>query len=613
MALSMNTPFAPRVASRARGAAARRTVLMLLAAFLAAGLPAIGLPAIGLGGPANGIFTQSAVWAAAAPPAFPGRTSDWHGFVRHDFEVGGHPAVVVAPREAAEGRPWVWHGEFFGHKPAPDIALLRRGYHLAYLRVPDLLGAPPAGKHWDAFYAELVGKYQLAPRVALVGLSRGGLYCYNWAIAHPDRVACIYGDAPVCDFKSWPGGRAQGGGKGKGSPRDWQLVLRHYGFANDAQALAYRGNPVDQLKPLAAAQVPLLHVYGDADSVVPWDENTGLLATRYRQLGGTIHLIAKPGGEHHPHGLTDPAPIVEFIDEHCRRALGQPLPAKGRDDPAGRLSAALEPDVKVVYRQFPDRELYLHVFHPSGLPSSGLPSSGPSKQPRPALLLFHGGGWGGGEPRRMYPFAAHFAARGWVGISVHYRRLNRRQGTTVFDCVEDARAALRFVRGNAAMLGVAPEKIVVAGASAGGHLAVETALLPLGDGAGRDGAGRDGAGDAAPAGLVLFFPVIDTSAEGYGQAKIGPRWRELSPVHQLRGPCPPTLILHGSQDTVTPLKGAQAFRERMEQLGNRCELKVSPGGEHGYLMFNAARYREALAQTEEFLQSLELLPVAGEE
>lgn len=206
----------------------------------------------------------------------------------------------------------MWHGEFFGHKPAPDIALLHQGFHVVYMRVPDMLGSPRAVRHWNAFYQELTEKYHLARKVALVGLSRGGLYCYNWAVANPDKVSCIYGDAPVCDFKSWPGGR----GKGKGSPRDWNLVLKEYSFASDAEAVAYQGNPVDQLAVLAEHRVPLLHVYGDADDVVPWDENTGLIAERYRALGGDITLIGKPGVGHHPHGLDDPAPIVDFIIRH---------------------------------------------------------------------------------------------------------------------------------------------------------------------------------------------------------------------------------------------------------------------------------------------------------
>lgn len=266
----------------------------------------------------------AALMSAAMPGAaadasdvaeFPGAKSVWQGYDRYDFEVDGRPVLVVAPKQPAPGRPWVWHGEFFGHKPAPDVALLGRGFHVVYMRVPDMLGSPRAVEHWNAFYRELTDKYGFAKKAALVGLSRGGLYCYNWAAANPDKVACIYGDAPVCDFKSWPGGK----GKGKGSPRDWKLVLSCYGFEDEAEALAYDKNPVDNLAPLAAAGVPLLHVYGDADDVVPWDENTGLIAERYRKLGGQITLIAKPGIGHHPHGLDDPAPIVEFIAKHVGR------------------------------------------------------------------------------------------------------------------------------------------------------------------------------------------------------------------------------------------------------------------------------------------------------
>ena len=245
---------------------------------------------------------------------FPGTKSDWHGFDRYEFPVQGKTASVVVPREAASGKPWVWHGEFFGHKPAPDIALLEKGFHIVYLSISDMLGCPAAVEHWNALYAELTGKYGFAKKAALVGLSRGGLYVYNWAAANPDRVACIYGDAPVCDFKSWPGGR----GKGLGSKGDWQELIRCYGFADDAQALAYRGNPIDTLRPLARAKVPIIHVVGDADDVVPPDENTAIIEERYRKLGGTMQVIHKPGIGHHPHGLEDPEPVIRFLVERCR-------------------------------------------------------------------------------------------------------------------------------------------------------------------------------------------------------------------------------------------------------------------------------------------------------
>lgn len=259
------------------------------------------------------ICCLTATAQAEGTPPFPGKQTNWHGFRQFEFVVAGKTAQVVVPETAAEGKPWVWHGEFFGHKPDPDIALLKRGFHIVYLSVPNMLGSPTAVKHWNNLYAELTGKYGLAKKVALVGLSRGGLYCYNWAAANPDKVACLYGDAPVCDFKSWPGGF----GKGKGSPRDWKLVLEQYGFANEEEVKTYKLNPVDNLAPLAKAKVPLLHVYGDADDVVPWDENTGLIAERYRALGGDITLISKPGVGHHPHGLEDSTPIIEFIAKHA--------------------------------------------------------------------------------------------------------------------------------------------------------------------------------------------------------------------------------------------------------------------------------------------------------
>ena len=255
----------------------------------------------------------STVVRAAEGAPFPGKKSQWNGFDRYDFPVGRKNVLVVVPKVAAAGKPWVWHGEFFGHKPAPDIALLGKGFHIVYLSVQNQLGSPEAVGHWNQCYEELTGKYGLGKKAALVGLSRGGLYCYNWAIANPTKVACLYGDAPVCDFKSWPGGK----GKGKGSKGDWALTMKVYRFANEAEALAYKGNPVDNLKPLADAKVPLLHIYGDADDVVPWDENTGVIAERYKKLGGDITLIGKKGVGHHPHGLEDSTPIVEFILKHA--------------------------------------------------------------------------------------------------------------------------------------------------------------------------------------------------------------------------------------------------------------------------------------------------------
>ncbi len=524
--------------------------------------------------------------AQAAP--FPGTKTRWHGFDRYQFPVDGKTVSVVVPRTAAPGRPWVWHGEFFGHKPEPDIELLKRGFHIVYLRVPDLFGSPTAVAHWNACYRELTTKYHLAKKVALVGLSRGGLYCYNWAAENPDCVACIYGDAPVCDFKSWPGGW----GTGQGSRSEWKKLLQAYGFRSDEEAKAYPNNPVDRLEPLALAGVPLLHIYGEADKVVPWQENTAVVAQRYRKLGGSITLIAKPGVGHHPHGLVDVRPIVDFIVRHALPSA-EDKPLK-RLDAAGRLAAELEPSRLVVYKTVARGELFLHVFEPSDWKPSDR---------RPCFLVFHGGGWMGGQPRRMYPFADHFARKGMVAISAQYRLRNPRKGITVFDCVKDARSAMRFVRSHAASLGIDPDKIIVSGASAGGHLAAGVALFD-----GIDDPSDPRQVPTTPAALVLYFPVIDTSARGYGQSKIGDRWQELSPVHHVRKGVPPTILFQGTADTVTPPSGARAFHQAMIESGNRCELVTHEGGKHGYLMFRRDLLDETLLRTDSFLKSLGLMP-----
>jgi pimeloyl-ACP methyl ester carboxylesterase len=251
---------------------------------------------------------------AQEPKAFPGKASQWNGFTRHDFQVNGANALVVEPAKALPGRPWAWRGEFFGAFPNADIELVKSGWHLVYLGVPNLFGSPKAIARWEQFYDELVKEHGLHPKPGLIGLSRGALYCMAWAAAHPDKTLAVYLDNGVCDFKSWPGGRPKGLGTGQGSAGEWQNVLKAFGFKDDQEAIAYKGNPVDNLVPLAKARIPLLLVYGDSDRVVPHKENSELVYDRYKELGGPVERVVKPGGDHHPHGLTEPRPIVDFFD-----------------------------------------------------------------------------------------------------------------------------------------------------------------------------------------------------------------------------------------------------------------------------------------------------------
>ena len=255
--------------------------------------------------------TFSGTPQAPAPDAPPSSPTDYHGYLLHPLVVDGCKGQVVEPRHPLPGRPWVWRTLFWDAYPSVDLALLDAGYHLAYVGVGNTFGCPDAMLHFDAFFPAVVQQFKLAPKVTLEGFSRGGLYAYRWAYKNTDKVACIYGDAPVCDMRSWPGGK----GKGEGSPKDWLEAQKDYHFT-EQELMDFKGEPIDILAPIAAAKIPIIHVVGDADKTVPEAENTDIVRERYLALGGTFVLIVKLGCGHHPHSLTNPTPVADFIIAH---------------------------------------------------------------------------------------------------------------------------------------------------------------------------------------------------------------------------------------------------------------------------------------------------------
>jgi len=261
--------------------------------------------------------------------------------------------------------------------------------------------------------------------------------------------------------------------------------------------------------------------------------------------------------------------------------------------PSGR-SVHVDPPTRVVeYKTAGGRKLTLDIFEPAG--------HKPSDR-SPCFVAIHGGGWVHGSAKSFNCFAQDFAKRGYVGISVDYRLLDKKDGaSSVFDCVKDGRSAIRYIRSHATELGIDPGKIAVSGGSAGGHVAAGTALFD-----GIDEAGEDTGVSCVPDALVLYFPVIDTSTEGYGNAKCGDRWQEISPLLRVKAGLPPTIIFHGTADRITPFKGAQAFVEAMKKAGNRCEFVVNEGGAHGYLMpmKGISIFNESMQKTADFLDSL---------
>ncbi len=235
------------------------------------------------------------------------KISSFYGYEMADFVFNNRNCKVVKPRKTAVDLPWIWRARFWGHEPQTDIALLERGFHLVYSDVAELYGNKESIQLWNKFYG-LMRQSGLAKKVALEGMSRGGIYVYNWALKNRSKVACIYADAPVLDLKSWPGGK----GKGPGSKGDWETFKKDYGFT-EVEALNFKGNPLERAEKIAKLGIPMLHVIGDADEVVPADENTNPFEQRVKAAGGNIQVIHKKGIGHHPHSLANPTQIVDFI------------------------------------------------------------------------------------------------------------------------------------------------------------------------------------------------------------------------------------------------------------------------------------------------------------
>lgn len=271
-----------------------------------------------------------------------------------------------------------------------------------------------------------------------------------------------------------------------------------------------------------------------------------------------------------------------------------PAATQGAEAPASQVVTA-QPTRRVVYKTTTNAagekvELVMHIFEPKNHRVS---------DKRPAIVFFFGGGWNDGAPKAFFPHCAYFASRGLVAMAPDYRVKNR-QNTTPFESVADAKSAVRFVRASAAQRGIDPNRIAAAGSSAGGHVAACTAIIT-----GLDEKSEDAAISSAPNAMLLYNPVIDTSPAGYGNARLGARWQEISPLHHVRPGLPPAIVFHGTADKTVPYANAVAFEKTMKEAGNRCELVTLQGEGHGFAYQIARKSaNRAVRETDVFLASL---------
>lgn len=223
---------------------------------------------------------------------------------------------------------------------------------------------------------------------------------------------------------------------------------------------------------------------------------------------------------------------------------------------------------------------------------------------RSALVYFFGGGWSRGTPEKSASWARWAAERGMVGFAPDYRTRGR-FGTSPLASVADGRAALRWIATHADELGIDPERMVVGGSSAGGHVALWTAIVGT-----PPGSDPKEAPTVKPKAVFLSSAVTDTSEEtGYTPGRFEEQAQALSPVHQLDANMPRVLMFHARDDDLVHYRTAVAFRDAMVAEGNRCELVTVPQGGHGYSSAFPEWRAEVRSRVASLLGEEGLLPV----
>ena len=243
----------------------------------------------------------------------------------------------------------------------------------------------------------------------------------------------------------------------------------------------------------------------------------------------------------------------------------------------------------LIYKKADGRALHLFVEKPAGWKAS---------DKRPAIVFFFGGGWVGGTPNQFEKQSEYLATRGMVGVRVEYRVIPKGDKGPPLVCCADAKSAMRYVRSHAAELGIDPQRIAAAGGSAGGHLAAFTGLVK-----GLDDPADDLSVSCKPDALVLFNPVFNNGPGQWGQERVGDRFKEFSPAHNITKDAPPTIVFLGDSDKLIPVSALEEFTAGMKAAGVRCEPHVYTKAGHGF--FNRdPHFTLTLIEADKFLASL---------
>lgn len=225
------------------------------------------------------------------------------------FRFADRDAKIFYPDGEANGK-LVLKTEYLEAFPDFEIAMLERGYTLCFIAHPTRWAPDSEIRIMADFFRYVAAELGMEPKCIAVGMSCGGLQAVRMAQLYPELVSVLYLDAPVMNLLSLAG---MGECTSNQVPAFWSEMVATYGFTR-SDLVCFRNSPIDHMQVLIENKIPIIMLYGDADDVVLYRENGQILEDYYRANGGDIRVICRPGFGHHPHSLTDPTPIVEFVE-----------------------------------------------------------------------------------------------------------------------------------------------------------------------------------------------------------------------------------------------------------------------------------------------------------
>lgn len=229
----------------------------------------------------------------------------------------------------------------------------------------------------------------------------------------------------------------------------------------------------------------------------------------------------------------------------------------------------------VVFGSGGGRDLRCNVYRP--------PQPGTA---RPAVLLVHGGAWVNGDRAQLHGYGILLGRIGYVCVATEYRLAGEAKWPAQ---IHDVKAALRWMRANAAHLGIDPDKIAISGNSAGAHLALLAAGTPdlpefEGDG------GNAGVGTRVAAAVGFYAPTqlyVPDRPDEVVAFLFGPSYSEsfaraASPVEYASRGFPPTLLITGNADELVPVESSILMYDALRKAGGPVELHVYGGAPHAF-------------------------------